>query len=95
MGGLNKLIHQSIQDCSTHAFTRFSYSRRFSLYSWAAIELAGLLGLGSLRSDLKEKKQQDAININPEKPFQIYSINTLLNEIKFWIVNTPNKKKGK
>lgn len=37
--------------CSTQAFTRFSYSRRFSLYNWAAIEFAGEFGLGSLSSD--------------------------------------------
>lgn len=40
--------------CSTQAFTRFSYSRRFSLYSWAAIELAGELGFGSLSSDCSQ-----------------------------------------
>lgn len=45
--------------CSTHAFTRFSYSRRFSLYSWAAIELAGELGLGSLSSDCIEVRMAD------------------------------------
>ena len=38
----------SHQLCSTQALTRFSYSRRFSLKSWAAIEFAGEFGLGSL-----------------------------------------------
>ena len=46
--GSDHYSSQSTQDCSTHAFTLFSYSRRFSLNSCAAIELAGELGFGSL-----------------------------------------------
>jgi len=45
--------------CSTHAFTRFSYSRRFSLYSCAAIALAGEFGFGSLRSDCIDVNMAD------------------------------------
>ena len=44
-------FQSSHQDCSTQAFTRFSYSRLFSLKSCAAIELAGEFGLGSLNND--------------------------------------------
>lgn len=41
----------SLQLCSTMADTRFSYSRLFSWYSWAAWLLAGLLGFGSSSRD--------------------------------------------
>lgn len=50
------LSQQSRQLCSTIAETRFSYSRLFSWYSWAAWLLAGLLGLGSSNRDYREKK---------------------------------------
>lgn len=42
---------QSTKLCSTQAFTLFSYSLLLSLYNWAAIELAGELGFGSLSKD--------------------------------------------
>lgn len=48
--------------CSTQAFTRFSYSRRFSLYSWAAIELAGEFGFGSLSKDCKSRNKRKKIH---------------------------------
>ena len=45
-------LHQSSHhDCSTQAFTRFSYSLRFSLNNCAAIEFAGEFGFGSLNND--------------------------------------------
>lgn len=55
--------------CSTQAFTLFSYSRRFSLYNWAAIELAGEFGFGSLNKDYKKKKTKYklVIDIKPLK----------------------------
>ncbi len=44
----------SSHDSCTICCTRFSYSRLFSRNSWAASLLAGLLGFGSCKSDLKE-----------------------------------------
>lgn len=50
------LGQQSRQLCSTIAETRFSYSRLFSWYSWAAWLFAGLLGFGSSNRDCSKKK---------------------------------------
>lgn len=46
---------QLIQLSSTIARTFFSYSRRFSWYSWAARLLAGLFGFGSSNNDWNSK----------------------------------------
>lgn len=43
----------SFQLACTMALTFFSYSRRFSRYSWAASLFAGLFGFGSCNSDYK------------------------------------------
>ena len=48
---MTKINQSSHHDCSTQAFTRFSYSLRFSLNNWAAMELAGEFGFGSLSND--------------------------------------------
>lgn len=50
---------QSRQLCSTIAETRFSYSRLFSWYSWAAWLFAGLLGFGSSKRDCMDVKMDD------------------------------------
>lgn len=51
------LGQQSRQLCSTIAETRFSYSRLFSWYSWAAWLFAGLFGFGSSNRDCAKRKR--------------------------------------
>ena len=70
---MNQSSHQL---CSTHALTRFSYSRRFSLNSCAAIELAGELGFGSLNKDWMDVRMADTsyVGLHLKRSILYYSI---------------------
>jgi len=62
-------IQSSDQLACTTAATFFSYSRRFSRYSWAAVLFAGLLGFGSCNSDYNNNVSVTACSLFSNNDF--------------------------